>query len=152
MNGSDQDAVMMRAAISQARRAQAAGEVPVGAVVVVADEIVGRNHNRTILDCDPSAHAEIMALRVAGGAQGNHRLRGATLFVTLEPCPMCLGAIVQARVSRLVFGAHDNKAGALGGAVDLSNNAAFNHRFEIQGGVLAEECGALLQAFFAARR
>lgn len=149
---SDLASALMRAAIGQANKAQAAGEVPVGAVVTIAGDIVAEGHNRSMLDCDPSAHAEIVVLRDAGSACGNHRLSNATLYVTLEPCAMCLGALVQARIARLVFGAYDPKAGALGSAIDLSDCPAFNHRFEIQGGVLAEECGAVLQQFFAERR
>ena len=136
----------------QAQEAGAAGEIPVGAVVVVADEIIASGQNRSIRDFDPSAHAEIVALRAACHAAQNYRLSGATLYVTLEPCAMCIGAIVQARIARLVFGAYDPKAGAAGSAVDLSDSAAFNHRFEIMGGVLADECGATLQEFFRERR
>ena len=148
----DPDTGFMKSALRQAGEAAAAGEVPVGAVVVAGSAVVGRGQNRSIRDNDPSAHAEIVALRDAGNAQGNYRLSGSTLYVTLEPCPMCIGALVQARVARLVFGAYDPKAGAVGSSIDLSDSPAFNHRFEIQGGVLADDCGALLQNFFAARR
>jgi len=146
------DADFMQHALRQAQEAGAAGEIPVGAIVVVGDQVVATGQNRSIRDFDPSAHAEVVALRAACHAQGNHRLNNATLFVTLEPCAMCMGAIVQARVTRVVFGAYDPKAGAAGSAVDLSDSPAFNHRFEIQGGVLADECGALLQEFFRERR
>jgi len=142
----------MQHALRQAHEAGNAGEVPVGAIVVVGDEILAAGQNRSIRDFDPSGHAEVVALRAACHAQGNHRLNNATLFVTLEPCAMCMGAIVQARVTRVVFGAYDPKAGAAGSAVDLSDSPAFNHRFEIQGGVLADECGVLLQEFFRERR
>lgn len=142
----------MRAALHEATAAGRAGEVPVGAVVCLRGDIVGRGHNRTIIDRDPSAHAEIVALREAASVCENHRLPDATLVVTLEPCAMCVGALVQARIRRLVFGACDTKAGALGSVIDLSVARCWNHRFEVNGGLLAEECGELLKAFFAARR
>ena len=148
----DPDTVFMLAALREAEAAAEAGEVPVGAVVVSGGEIVATGQNRSIRDNDPSAHAEVVALRAAGAEQGNHRLTGTTLYVTLEPCPMCVGALAQERVSRLVFGAYDPKAGAVGSSIDLSDSAALNHRFEIMGGVLADDCGKLLQEFFAARR
>ena len=146
------DADYMQAALEQAQLAADAGEAPVGAVLVVSGEVIARGHNRSVADHDPSGHAEIVALREGGEQQGNHRLAGATLYVTLEPCAMCVGAIVQARIARVVFGAYDEKAGALGSAVDLSDSPAFNHRFEIQGGLMAEDSSAILQDFFAARR
>jgi tRNA(adenine34) deaminase len=142
----------MQHALRQAHEAGTAGEVPVGAIVVVDDELLGAGQNRSLRDFDPSAHAEVVALRAACHAAQNHRLTAATLYVTLEPCAMCMGAIVQARVNRVVFGAYDPKAGAAGSVVDLSDSPAFNHRFEIMGGVLADECGALLQEFFRDRR
>jgi len=132
--------------------AVSSGEVPVGAVVVAGDRIIGRGHNVSEASHDPTGHAEIVALRAAGDAVANHRLADATLYVTLEPCAMCVGAMMQARIRRLVFGAYDEKAGAVGSVIDLADSDAFNHRFEINGGVLAEECGALLSAFFEARR
>ena len=150
MGGPDAD--YMNAALEEARAAADTGEVPVGAVVVAGGEIIATGQNRSIRDNDPSAHAEIIALRAAGKVQSNYRLSGATLYVTLEPCPMCIGAVTQARVSRLVFGAYDPKAGAVGSAIDLSDSKALNHRFEIQGGVLADDCGAVLQQFFSSRR
>ena len=146
------DADYMQAALEQAQLAAEAGEAPVGAVLVVSGEIIARGHNRSVTDHDPSGHAEIVVLRDGGRQLGNHRLAGATLYVTLEPCAMCVGAIVQARLTRVVFGAYDEKAGALGSAIDLSDSPAFNHRFEIQGGLLAEDSSAILQDFFAARR
>ncbi len=142
----------MEAALLQAELAAAEGEVPVGAVVVAAGEVIAAGHNRSICDSDPSGHAEIVALRAAAASLGNYRLANATLYVTLEPCVMCVGAIVQARVNRVVFGAYDAKAGALGSVADLSDSKALNHRFEINGGLLADECGVLLKAFFQARR
>jgi tRNA(adenine34) deaminase len=148
----DADTAFMLAALSQAREAAAAGEIPVGAVVTIGGEIIAAGQNRSVRDSDPSAHAEIVALRAAGEAKSNYRLPEATLFVTLEPCAMCIGAIVQARVSRLVFGAYDPKAGAAGSAIDLTDSPAFNHRFEVMGGALADDCGELLQEFFKERR
>jgi tRNA(adenine34) deaminase len=152
MSYSDLDTQLMRAALEQAALAAAAGEVPVGAVLVIDGAIVAACHNRSISDADPSGHAEIVALRAAARAHGNHRLVDATLYVTLEPCVMCVGAIAQARVQRVVFGAYDAKAGALGSATDLADSKALNHRFEINGGLLAEESGALLKDFFQSRR
>lgn len=142
----------MRAALEEARAAGERGEVPVGAVIVAEGKIVGRAGNRTIGDCDPSAHAEIVALREAARHIGNYRLLGATLYVTIEPCAMCAGAIVQARVPRLVYGADDAKAGAVRSCFAILDSPLLNHRVETQGGVLAEEAISLLQNFFAARR
>jgi tRNA(adenine34) deaminase len=149
---SEADLGHMRTALAEADVAARSGEVPVGAVVVAGGNVVGTGHNRSETDNDPSAHAEIVALRAAAKALGNYRLNNATLYVTLEPCAMCMGAMVQARIGRLVFGAYDPKAGAAGSAIDLSDSPSFNHRFEINGGVLAEECGAVLKAFFESRR
>jgi len=149
---SETDLNCMRAALAEAEAAAAAGEVPVGAVVAAGGEIIARGHNRSETDSDPSAHAEIVALRAAAQDLGNYRLTGATLYVTLEPCAMCMGALVQARIERLVFGAYDHKAGAAGSAIDLSDSPSFNHRFEINGGVLADECGAVLKTFFESKR
>lgn len=158
----DPDHLYMRAALEQARLAWAAGEVPVGAVLVVDQEIVGRGFNQPISARDPSAHAEIMALRDAGQRLANYRLPGSTLYVTLEPCVMCSGAIIHARVQRLVFGARDPKTGAQGSVIDLfsdlpealrSNSIArLNHHCSVTQGVLADECGGMLSAFFAERR
>lgn len=152
MNWSAIDEKCMRASLAEARVAAGAGEVPVGAVVVVDGEIVARAHNGTITGHDPSGHAEVLALRAAAERVGNHRLPNATLYVTLEPCVMCVGAIAQARITRVVFGAYDRKAGALGSVEDLSDSRALNHRFEVNGGLLADDCSALLQEFFASRR
>ncbi len=143
----------MRRAIALAERASAEGEVPVGAVLVRDDELLGEGYNRPIGEHDPSAHAEIMALRDAGRRVGNYRLPDSVLYVTLEPCPMCASALVHARVARVVFGASDPKGGACGSAFDLlPSDARFNHRTECRGGVLADECGALLRDFFRQRR
>ena len=149
---SDPDATFMRAALDEAAEAAAAGEIPVGAVIVARGELIASGQNRSIRDSDPSAHAEIVAMRAAGHRMSNYRLKDATLYVTLEPCAMCIGALVQARLSRLVFGAYDPKAGAAGSVIDLTDSPAFNHRFEVLGGVLADECGAILQGFFESRR
>lgn len=143
----------MRRALELARSAEVEGEVPVGALVVVDGAIVGEGWNRPIGSCDPTAHAEIVALRAAGRQLDNYRLPGSTLYVTLEPCPMCASAIVHARVARVVYGARDPRAGAAGSVFDLlPSDARFNHRTACEGGVLAEECGAVLRAFFRARR
>ncbi len=146
------DIECMRTALAEAGIAAAAGEIPVGAVVVIDGDIVAAGHNRTVADADPSGHAEIVALRAAADKTGNHRLGNATLYVTLEPCVMCVGALAQARVARVVFGAYDRKAGALGSVEDLSDSRALNHRFEVNGGLLDNESGGLLKAFFADRR
>jgi len=146
------DVTFMQEALAEARIAASLDEIPVGAVVVAGGEIIARGHNRSINDHDPSAHAEIVALRAAGAAKGNYRLTDATLYVTLEPCAMCVGAMIQARIRRLVFGAYDEKAGAAGSVLDLPGERKLNHRFEVNGGLLQEECGALLSEFFANRR
>jgi len=142
----------MREALSQAREAGTCGEVPVGAVVVLNGEVVGRGFNQPIGRHDPTAHAEVMALRDAAARLGNYRLPGCELFVTLEPCAMCSGAIMHARIARVVFGARDPKTGVAGSVIDLYGEARLNHHASVVGGVLAEECGGLLSAFFAARR
>jgi tRNA(adenine34) deaminase len=142
----------MHAAIAEAQAASAEGEVPVGAVVLLDGEIIGRGNNRVIRDSDPTAHAEIVALRAAAQHLHNYRLTGCTLVVTLEPCAMCAGAILHARVGRLVYAANDPKAGACGSALDVMNHPKLNHRVEVIPGLLAEECGSMLQAFFRARR
>jgi tRNA(adenine34) deaminase len=146
------DAAMMREALQLAGRAALQAEVPVGAVVVKEGEIIGRGYNTPIASHDPTAHAEIRALRDAAKATGNYRLGGCTLYVTLEPCAMCAGAIMQARISRLVYGAADPKTGACGSIVDLFAESRLNHHAEVTGGVLAVEAGRQLSEFFAARR
>jgi tRNA(adenine34) deaminase len=149
----DTDRVMMEQALACARDAEAAGEVPVGAVIVDATGfVVACAANAPIARHDARAHAEVLALRAAGRALGNYRLPGCVLYVTLEPCAMCVGALVHARVARIVYGAPDPKAGACGSVFDLAASAKMNHRIEVVGGVVAEECGALLKQFFAARR
>ena len=147
-----QDQKWMREALALARQAEAAGEVPVGAVLVKDGAAVGSGWNQPIGAHDPTAHAEIMAMRAGARALGNYRLSGTTLYVTLEPCAMCAGALVHARVARLVYGAADPKTGAAGSVYDLVRSDKLNHRLEVSGGMLAEECGALLRAFFASRR
>ena len=147
-----QDIACMQRALGLATRAEEEGEVPVGALVVLDGEVIGEGWNRPILSHDPTAHAEIVALRAAAARLGNYRLTGATLYVTLEPCPMCAGAMVHARVARVVYGAPDPLAGSAGTVFNLLNAAALNHRAEVQGGVLAEECGRRLKTFFQGRR
>lgn len=146
------DSTFMQAALDLARQGLEAGEVPVGAVVVKDGEIVGRGFNAPISRHDPTAHAEIMALRDAAARLGNYRLTGCELYATLEPCVMCAGAIMHARIARVVFGARDPKTGACGSVADLFAETRLNHHAEVLGGVMAEECGALLSRFFAARR
>ena len=143
---------LMRAALDEARRAEAAGEVPIGAVVAIDDEIVARGFNQPIAAHDPTAHAEIVALRAAAQAVGNYRLTGATLCVTVEPCLMCIGALVHARVGTVVYGAAEPKTGAIVSTVRALEIPGLNHRFAVVGGVLEEECRAVLQAFFKGRR
>ncbi len=142
----------MRLALDLARRAEAAGEVPVGAVIVKDGTVVAEGWNRPIGSNDPTAHAEIVALRAAGQALGTYRLTGTTLYVTLEPCAMCASAMVHARVQRLVYAATDPRAGAAGSVFDIVRHPALNHRLECTGGVLAGDCSALLRSFFLARR
>jgi tRNA(adenine34) deaminase len=142
----------MRAAIAEAERAAALGEVPIGAVIVRGGEVVGCGHNRREVDRDPLAHAEMLAIAEAARALGGWRLVGCTMYVTLEPCAMCAGALVNSRVERLVFGAADPKAGYCGSLGDLVRDPRLNHRLEVAGGVLAEECGRLLSAFFQGLR
>lgn len=142
----------MGEALALARVAAERGEVPVGAIVVRDGAVVGRGGNAPIAGHDPTAHAEIAALRDAARALGNYRLPGCDLYVTLEPCAMCAGAIFHARIARVVFGAHDPKSGVCGSVIDLFGESRLNHHAVVQGGVRAEECGALLSTFFAARR
>lgn len=146
------DQEYMQAALALAAEAAEAGEVPVGAIVVKDGEIVGRGYNAPISTHDPSAHAEIRAMRDAAKNLGNYRLVGCTLYVTLEPCAMCAGAIQHARIARVVFGAADPKTGACGSVVNLMEEARLNHHATVEGGVMAQECGRTLNAFFAARR
>lgn len=149
----EQDILHMRSAIELARQAGSVGEVPVGALIVGPDgQVVGTGFNQPILRHDPTSHAEVMALRDAAARLGNYRLPGCTLYVTLEPCAMCAGAIMHARIGRVVFGARDPKTGVAGSVIDLFGEARLNHHARIDGGILSEECGGLLSAFFAARR
>jgi len=149
----EQDTLFMQAAIALAHEAGRCGEVPVGALVVSADGVVvGRGFNQPILRHDPTAHAEVMALRNAAEALGNYRLPGCTLYVTLEPCAMCSGAIMHARIGRVVFGASDPKTGVAGSVIDLFAETRLNHHARVEGGLMAAECGGILSDFFAARR
>ena len=148
----EEDLGYMHEALTLAGQGAMAGEVPVGAVVVQDGEVIGAAHNRTLADVDPSAHAELLALRAAATRMGNHRLSEATLYVTLEPCSMCVGGMAEARIARIVFGAYDDKSGACGSAVNLAGNPALNHVMEVNGGLMSEECGEILREFFAERR
>lgn len=146
------DELWMEEALREARRAEALGEVPVGAVVVSEGRIVGRGCNRNLADRDPSAHAEIVALREAGREIGTQRLTGCSLYVTIEPCAMCAGAITHARIERLVYGADDAKAGAVTSVMQVLNHPALNHRVEVTSGVLAARCAEVVQSFFRNKR
>lgn len=147
-----EDERFMQLALQQARLAAQAGEVPVGAVVIKDGEILAQGHNRNLLDHDPAAHAEIVALRQAGIRLGNHRLTGCTIYSTIEPCAMCAGAMVHARLARLVYGASDPKAGAAGSVLEVLNHPRLNHKVQITAGVLEAECSSLLREFFQERR
>jgi tRNA(adenine34) deaminase len=146
------DLLFLRAAIAEAEAAERDGEVPVGAVIVHSGEIIARGNNRVLRDSDPTAHAEIVAMRAAGAALGNYRLEDCTLYTTLEPCAMCAGAILHARIARLVYAASDPKAGACGSVLSVMNHPQLNHKVEVVSGLLAGECGAMLTNFFRARR
>ena len=146
------DLELMQAALDEARLAGEAGEVPIGAVVARAGEIVARGQNRTLRDVDPTAHAEIVALRAAAQAVGNYRLAGCSLYVTLEPCAMCAGAMIHARLERLAYAAVDPKTGACGSVLDVLNHPQLNHQMAVEQGILAEESAELLRNFFRARR
>jgi tRNA(adenine34) deaminase len=151
-NGLGSDELWMEEALRSAQRALEAGEVPVGAVVVLDGRIIGRGWNRNVTDNDPSAHAEIVALREAGQNLGNHRLGDCTLFATIEPCAMCAGALIHARIRRLVYGADDPKAGAVRSVLAVINHSGLNHQMEVRGGVLAGKSAEILQEFFRKRR
>jgi tRNA(adenine34) deaminase len=142
----------MQRALAEARAAQEAGEVPVGAVIIKSGELIAAGQNRNLRDHDPSAHAEIAALRAAGERLGNHRLEGCEMYVIIEPCAMCSGALVHARVKRLVYGAKDPKAGAVESVMQVVNHPRLNHQMEITGGVLEAQCSQMLREFFRARR
>jgi len=146
------DKYYMRLALDEAAAALSSGEVPVGAVLVRDGDVLARGHNAPIGQCDPTAHAEIVALRAGARATGNYRLTGTVLYVTIEPCVMCMGALVHARVSRVVFGAPDPRVGAAGSVLDLGRDSRLNHRLEVIGGVLEAECRAMIQEFFQNRR
>jgi tRNA(adenine34) deaminase len=146
------DEILMRAALAEARAAAEAGEVPIGAVAVIDGTIVGRGQNRVLRDVDPTAHAEIVAMRAAAQAIQNYRLVDCELYVTLEPCAMCAGAMMHARLSRLVYGAADPKAGAAGSVLEVLNHSRLNHQINVTAGVLAEQCAELLREFFRERR
>jgi tRNA(adenine34) deaminase len=151
-NETASDEAYMRMALEEARAAAGLGEVPVGAVIVLGERVVARVANRTITDCDPTAHAEIVALRAAARAVGNYRLLGATVYVTVEPCAMCAGAMIQARVARVVYGCAEPKGGAARSCFAIFDHPAVNHRTEVTSGILQEECVAVLQEFFSLRR
>jgi tRNA(adenine34) deaminase len=146
------DVEYMRMALAEARSAAERGEVPVGCAIVLGERILARAGNCTISDCDPSAHAEIVALRAAAKTLANYRLNGASLYVTIEPCAMCAGAMIQARIARLVYGCDDPKGGAVHSCFEIFRHPALNHHVEVLGGVLAEECANAMQTFFASRR
>ena len=146
------DRIFMETALEEARLVAQRGEVPVGCVLVIGDRIVSRAGNRTIGDCDPTAHAEVIALRAAAKKIGNYRLLNATVYVTVEPCAMCAGSMIQARVERLVYGADDPKGGAVRSCFSMLDHPQLNHRVEVVAGVLSDEAAALLKAFFATRR
>ncbi len=148
MSEAERDALFMKEAIMEAERAGAIGEVPIGAVVVCNDGVIGRGHNLRERDNDPTAHAEVVAIREAAAQIGSWRLTECTLYATIEPCPMCAGALVMARVDRLVYGATDPKAGAIDTLFDLVRDPRLNHRIDVTAGVLQSECAALMQAFF----
>jgi tRNA(adenine34) deaminase len=148
----DNDLGYMRLALEEARAAALAGEVPVGAVLVFDGKVLARSGNRTIRDCDPTAHAEVVVLREAARVSRNYRLLGTTLYVTIEPCSMCAGAIVQARVPRVVYGCDDPKGGAVRSCFEILSHPRLNHQVAITAGVLADECAAVIQSFFAERR
>ncbi len=153
MTPEETDLHFMQQAIAEARAAEAAGEVPVGAIIVSpSGEIIARGNNQVLRNCDPTAHAEIIALREAGRALNNYRLLGCTLYATLEPCAMCAGALLHARIARLVYATPDPKAGACGSVLDVMNHPALNHRMEVLEGVCGNECATMLTSFFRARR
>lgn len=152
MENRDADVEFMQQALSEARASVEAGEVPIGAILVHGGKIVARSGNRTIRDCDPTAHAEMVVLREASGVLGNYRLAGTTLYVTAEPCSMCAGAMIQARIPRLVYGCDDPKGGAVRSCFQILTDPRLNHRVQVTSGILATESAAILQSFFAARR
>jgi len=146
------DQKWMQIAIAEAKKANKEDEIPVGAIIVRNDELIAQSHNQPIVTNDPSAHAEIQALRIAGKKLKNYRIKDSTLYVTLEPCAMCFGAIMHARIERIVYGAHDPKTGVCGSCIDLTNSKVFNHQIHVEGGILENACSKLLQDFFKIRR
>jgi tRNA(adenine34) deaminase len=148
----DADVSFMQLAIEEARNAALAGEVPIGALIVHEGSVLARSGNRTIRDCDPTAHAEIVAIRDAARLLRNYRMPGSTLYVTIEPCSMCAGAVIHARIPRVVYGADDPKGGAARSCFEILTNSSLNHQVEVTHGVLASDCASILQSFFAARR
>ena len=151
-DSAERDALWMQLALEQARLAESQGEVPAGAVLVIGEALVAAAYNAPISGCDPSAHAEIAVLRKAAGQLHNYRLPTSTLYVTIEPCTMCMGAIIHSRVQRVVFGAREPRAGAVVSQLKLAEQDFYNHRVEVTEGVLADECGALVSSFFRSRR
>ena len=149
---SESDLNFMRSALDEARTAAERGEVPIGAILVHEEKIIARAYNRTLTDNDPTAHAEMVAIRAAAKTIGNHRLNGTSLYVTVEPCAMCAGALIQARVARLVYGCAEQKGGAVRTCFQILDHPAVNHRVEVISGMLAEECASVMQEFFAQRR
>src|SRR5271167_2437967 len=147
-----EDLQFMAEAIAEARRAEADGEVPVGAIAVADGQVVGIGHNRPIELSDPTAHAEILAIRAAASTHKTYRLTAVSIYVTLEPCVMCVGAMLNARIARVVYGARDDKAGALGSVYDIGRDGMLNHQFEVVGGVMESECAELMREFFRTRR
>ena len=152
LSKTEPDKYYMKQALELAERAASENEVPVGALVVLNGEVIGQSWNQPISQCDPSAHAEVLAIRMACLSQKNYRIPGAQLYVTIEPCTMCLGAIIQARISRVIYGATEPKAGAMHSHADARTAGYLNHQFELEGGVLAEECSAMISSFFDKRR
>ena len=146
------DSYWMQIALHEAKKAEDIGEIPVGAVIIRDNEIIAGGHNLSIANKDPTAHAEIIAIRNACRSEGNYRLPETTIYVTLEPCTMCLGAMIHARIERLVFGATDSKSGVIGGAISLNKETFFNHSIQVSGGIMEEECGYILKEFFRKRR
>jgi len=152
MTYSDADIEFMKLAFQEAQKSKEMNEVPVGAIIVLNGEVISKSHNKSISENDPTSHAEINALRNAANRIGNYRLTGATLYATLEPCAMCYGAIIHARISRLVFGAYDTKTGVCGSSINLHEQECFNHAPEITGGVLEKDCSLILAGFFKSKR
>jgi tRNA(adenine34) deaminase len=142
----------MKEALLEARRAEAEGEVPIGAIILLNEKVIGRGHNSPISSHDPTAHAEIVALRQAAGSISNYRMPGSVMIVTIEPCIMCIGAMIQARIDTLVYGASDPKAGAVHSRFELANHSNLNHQIQVERGILEDECGAMLKRFFQVRR